>query len=264
MAIIIVLSISVAITARADKASKVTDHDVVKDKLLPSMDWIKLTNEATNRPSNVLSSNVVTSEQSDCFKNFGSWGKVEARNAIMQKVQELDSYNQGDGVAADMGKLTNGTTQVDSPATRASLKIFVSDSMPKNLLKAYHAKAVQYGGTLVFKGLPSGSFKELAKLVLAISGNSKTANETGSMQIDDEAFEKFAVKLVPSILLIKEQDYLSSCEGEQPCEVGDSIATDGRVIFDKIVGSIGVKAALEKFAANGDLSEEAKRVLKND
>lgn len=241
MVVTIAISISVPITAKAHEAN---NNEVVEHQLLPSMKEAKS-----------------SSEQLDWFKNIRSWGKVEARNAIMQKLQELDSYNQGNTVPVDTGKLANyRTTSIDSLTTRTTLKIFVSSSMPKNLLKTYYAKAVKYGGTLVFKGLPGGSFRELTKLVLLIADN----GETGSMQIDDEAFDRFVVNSVPSILLIKEKDYLSRCAGEQTCEVSDGIDTNDKVIYDKITGSIGVRAALEKFVANGDLSQEAKELLKND
>lgn len=239
-----VIVTSIPITA---KAHEVNDTKVVERKLLQSMKETRPTNALSNTPSN---------RQLNWFKNITSQGKVKARSAIMQTLQELDSYNQGDETAVDIGDLTNNGKILEKlPIKRATLKIFVSSSMPKNLLKAYHAKAIKYGGTLVFKGLPGGSFKELANLVLSIAGK----GETGSMQIDDEAFDRFAVKSVPSILLIKEQDYLSRCVGEQLCKI-----TDNQVIYDKITGSIGVRAALEKFVASGDLSQEAKRLLEND
>lgn len=241
MVIVMVIGISVPITAKAHEAN---NNKVVEHQLLPSMKEAKS-----------------SSEQLDWFQNIRNQEMVTARRVIVQKLQELDSYNQGNAVPVDTGKLANyRTTPIGSPATRATLKIFVSSSMPKNLLKAYHAKAVKHGGTLVFKGLPGGSFRELTKLVLSIAEK----GEIGSMQIDDEAFDRFAVKSVPSILLIKEQDYLSRCVREQTCEVSDGIDTNDQVIYDKITGSIGVKAALEKFVANGDLSQDAKRLLEND
>ena len=118
--------------------------------------------------------------------------------------------------------------------------------MPKNLLTAYHKQVAKYRGTLVFKGLPDGSFKELSRLVLSISENGKA----GSIQIDDEAFRSFVVNSVPTILLIKEED----CFGEQSC----------KVTYDKVTGSIGVKIALEKFAQSGDLAKEAKNLLDDE
>jgi type-F conjugative transfer system pilin assembly protein TrbC len=67
------------------------------------------------------------------------------------------------------------------------------------------------------------------------------------MQIDDETFERFGINAVPTILLVKEEDCLEA----QSC----------KVTYDKITGSIGIKAALEKFAINGDLSQEAQELL---
>lgn len=182
-----------------------------------------------------------TSKQLNWAKSMRNQGQNLTKNAIIQKLKELDSYKQGDRLVTDT---VNTAVLTDN---RAALKIFVSSSMPKNLLKVYHNQAVKYGGTLVFKGLPGGSFKELSRLILAISGN----DGVGSMQIDDQTFDRFAVNSVPAILLIKEESWLD--EEKQSC-----------IIYDKITGGIGVKVALEKFAQNGDLAASARRLLEND
>lgn len=114
------------------------------------------------------------------------------------------------------------------------LRIFVSSSMPKPLLKSYAAEAHKYGGVLVFRGLPDGSMKKLTDLAMELS-----ADNTAGMQIDDEAFANFEVTQVPTIAL-------SEPEGAK---------------FDKVAGSITVKAALELFANDGDMRGDARRLL---
>jgi type-F conjugative transfer system pilin assembly protein TrbC len=173
-----------------------------------------------------------TNEQLNWAKNIKNQGQILTRNAILQKLDELDTVNQANKLVSE--KIVNH---------RVLLKVLVSSLMPKNLLKTYHQQVVKFGGSLVFKGLPNGSFKELTKLVMAISEN----GEVGSMQIDDETFECFGINAVPAILLVKEEDCLEA----QSC----------KVIYDKITGNIGIKAALEKFAINGDLSQEAQELL---
>ena len=193
----------------------------------------------------IMQETTPTTKQLNWAKSMRNQGENITKNAIIQKLNELDSYKQGNELVAD----TANTAVL--AGNGVELKIFVSSSMPKNLLKAYHNQAVKYGGTLVFKGLPGGSFKELSRLILAISGN----DGVGSMQIDDQAFDRFAVNSVPTILLVREEDYLESESGleEQSC-----------VTYDKITGSIGVKLALEKFAQSGDLADSARRLLEND
>lgn len=128
---------------------------------------------------------------------------------------------------------------------RPRLQIFVSHSMPISLLKSYAKEATKYNGVLVFRGLPAGSFHRLAKLVSDISGDNA---EGIAMQIDDESFKAFAVKSVPTIVLSKQASIFS----EQV--KGGS--------FDKIVGNVTIKYALELFAKEGDLKVNALELLK--
>jgi type-F conjugative transfer system pilin assembly protein TrbC len=151
---------------------------------------------------------------------------------------------------------------------RASLRIFVSSSMSKELLRQYMIQSAKYGASLVFNGLPDGSFKELSSLIMEISetkgnkaiggnGGSRqdasvagTSVEGASVQIDDEAFKRFRILTVPAIVLSKEED----CVMNQSC----------RMRFDKIDGNISVRAALEKFRDEGDLNIEASELLSRD
>lgn len=130
-----------------------------------------------------------------------------------------------------------------------ALRVFVSSSMPINLLKSYALEAKKYNATLVFKGLPNGSFKELSKLVLAMRDEgSEDDNDMSSIQIDDEAFDRFGVTSVPSIVLSDE----STCETPDLCKLA----------YDKIDGSLEIKTALEKFATSGDMKSAAARIMK--
>jgi len=128
---------------------------------------------------------------------------------------------------------------------RPRLQIFVSSSMPISLLKSYTKEATKYNGVLVFRGLPEGSFYRLAKLVSDISGNNA---EGIAMQIDDEAFKAFNVKVVPTIVLSKTASIFS-----EQVQGG---------AFDKIGGNVTIKYALEVFAKEGDLKENARELLK--
>jgi type-F conjugative transfer system pilin assembly protein TrbC len=126
---------------------------------------------------------------------------------------------------------------------RPALQIFVSSSMPKAQLKAYALEAKRFGGVLVFKGLPGGSVSDLRKLVMEIS-----TEESAAMQIDDEAFKVFEVERVPAIVLSE----TSSIFAEQ--SIGGK--------FDKVTGGVTIKVALELFHSNGNMTLEAKELLK--
>ena len=127
---------------------------------------------------------------------------------------------------------------------RPVLQIFVSASMPRQLLKAYTREASRYDGVLVFRGLPHGSFKKFTDLVMDISDEKHPT----AMQIDDEAFRGFDIKVVPTIVLSK------------PVSMFDEQTKIGK--FDKVRGNITIKGALELFSNKGDLSYDARGLLK--
>ena len=130
----------------------------------------------------------------------------------------------------------------------AGLYIFVSTSMPKPLLKSYLQEANKYGGVLVLKGLPQGSFKELTKFVIDLTGNNGNLQEiAANIQIDDEAYEKFKIVSVPTIVLSFDPEYHQN--------------QSATFKFDKMVGNVGVKYPLEEFSKSGELAVQASRYL---
>ena len=130
----------------------------------------------------------------------------------------------------------------------AGLYIFVSTSMPKPLLKSYLQEANKYGGVLVLKGLPQGSFKELTKFIIDLTGNNGNLQEiAANIQIDDEAYEKFKIVSVPTIVLSFDPEYHPN--------------QSATFKFDKMIGNIGVKYSLEEFSKSGELAMQASRYL---
>ncbi|MGV2433267.1 MAG UNVERIFIED_CONTAM: type-F conjugative transfer system pilin assembly protein TrbC [Rickettsiaceae bacterium] len=126
---------------------------------------------------------------------------------------------------------------------RPALQIFVSSSMPIELLKKYTNEAKKYNGVLVLRDCLNGSMMEFILKTAYLS------QESSGIQIDDEAFEAFKIDKVPAIILA------------QPVSIIDS--KNHLIKFDKISGNISIKGALEKFSENnGDMSEEARNLLK--
>lgn len=127
--------------------------------------------------------------------------------------------------------------------TKPELRVFVSSSMPKPLLKAYAGEAEQYEAVLVFNGLPAGGFKELIALVSDLELEGKKV----AMQIDEESFSRYGIEMVPSLVLSVAQE----CYSQQSCEIK----------YDLIGGNVGIKGALRQFADSGDLKYEATALL---
>lgn len=177
-----------------------------------------------------------TQKDMDWANDISKQFKSVSKKAIIDKFLSLKNMQ---GRTAELELYTNQKNR---------LLVFVSGSMPKSLLKAYNMEASKLGASLVLKGLPNGSFKDLAKLVTDISES--PAENFGHIQIDDVAFEKFNIKSVPAIVLVKNygENFLSSSKDEKE-------------EFDKVTGAVTIKAALEKFADQGDLRAEAEGYL---
>ncbi len=114
--------------------------------------------------------------------------------------------------------------------------IFVSFSMPQNLLWSYQEQAKEYGARLVIRGLIDNDFK---KTVQAMDlGDGKIM----SLDINPVLFKDYGITKVPSIVIAGE-------EGTSRSE-------------DKFIGSVSIKYVLEESSANGNQSDFAKNILK--
>jgi type-F conjugative transfer system pilin assembly protein TrbC len=121
--------------------------------------------------------------------------------------------------------------------------IFVSLSLGEKALFNLAIDAKRYGATLVLRGFKAGSY---VKTVHALQ---KIIQETGQgLIIDPELFTLFAIQTVPTFVLSK-PFHLNASERIQTS------------LHDRIQGHVSPKYALETFAKEGDLKDEAKSLL---
>jgi len=190
-----------------------------------------------------------SSEEAVDDKKWATELQSSSLSMIWQHLKE--QFNQQEEI--DLNKIAMNPMSAggdgQTPRTFSGIYIFVSSSMPKSLLKSYLEEANRYGAVLVLKGLPNGSFKELNALVMDLT-NSTSQQAELNMQIDDEAFDRFSIIQVPSIILVKETDYIPN-QTAQP-------------IYDKIIGSVSLKYALEEFSKSGELANLALERLSDD
>lgn len=174
-------------------------------------------------------------EDMDFAQDFARRSRQISMLAIKKKWQDLQEQTR---TSED-----NLDSIESSLKTSHTLRVFVSSSMSKELLKNYIEQAKKYKAVLVFNGLPNGSWRELAELIYQITGG--TAENT-AVQLDDISFKEYGITSVPSFVLSSEEDVFNQADQLQ---------------YDKVVGNIGIKRALEEMLKNGDLSEVAGEML---
>ena len=196
---------------------------------------------------NIKTAGITNTNNKELVSKDEEWAKnlnEDAMNMLWQNL--IGMAGQSKIYAEDYaeGLTANGVSLANKKAT--GLMIFVSNSMPIPLLQSYAKEAEKYSGVLVFKGLPEGGFQALSKLVMQL----QKEGDNAAMQIDDEGFERFGIKVVPSIVLASEE----SCLPWQTCNL----------VYDKIIGNIGVRAALVKFSEDGELKKQAQDILREN
>jgi len=171
-------------------------------------------------------------------------------STIAEKYRELLMLRQQQDGLAEHNSLTDLDEQGRNYRDSSTLKVFVSSSMGKELLKTYVKEARRYGGVLVFNGLPDNSWVKLNNMIMEIVED----QEGVGIQIDPKEFDRFNIKTVPAFVLLKEDNRITYTSKE---------AEENKVIYDKVTGNIGIEAALRLFAEKGELSLEAQTKLEN-
>ena len=161
---------------------------------------------------------------------------------------EMVAGYAGEQEAIDREKILNfmGLSE-----TRNHLYIFVSYSMPEDMIRAYAREALWSGATLIIKGFePDETFKDFMrdKGLKLINNQGLTA----SLQIDPKLFESFDVEYVPTIVLSTE-DYTSFCEPSgvrlHPSNITEKCKERPTDSYIKVSGAVTLDYALEEFSS---------------
>lgn len=124
---------------------------------------------------------------------------------------DLEALAQGFDATAAAPTLTG--------KTGPTLLVFVSFSMPDATLSRLVDQATRAGASLVLRGLADGSLVRTAARIQQLIAGRKLA-----VQIDPQAFDRYAVAQTPSFVLVR--------AGAQalPCASGSCVAPDAYVI----------------------------------
>ena len=190
---------------------------------------------------------VITSQAVDVNAIADLKATIDSSASQLKGSAEMVAGYAGEQEAIDREKILNfmGLSE-----TRNHLYVFVSYSMPEDMIRAYAREALWSGATLIIKGFEEG---ETFKDFMRDKGLKLINNQglTSSLQIDPKLFESFAVDYVPTIVLSKE-DYTSFCEPSgvklHPSNVTEKCKERPSDSYVKISGSVTLDYALEQFS----------------
>lgn len=122
---------------------------------------------------------------------------------------------------------------LDEMDEERGLLVFISSSVPIESWQAHSKVLEKIGGSFVLRGMPQNSLKEFIKYAQRL----KKRGIGASIKVDSSGFEKYEIKSVPAIVLKTSE------------------------AFDKTIGNIQIREALDLFSRKGSTKGKAKRLL---
>lgn len=112
-------------------------------------------------------------------------------------------------------------------SARPELMIFISFAMPQPTLQRLVDQAARAQATLLIRGFVDGSLRETVTRMQALIGQRQVA-----VQIDPQAFDRFAVTRTPTFVLVRAGAKGEPCGADQCLPAEAYMATSGDVSLD--------------------------------
>lgn len=185
----------------------------------------------------------------------------EAENNFDPKVMQGQAKANLDALLEQRADILEQLGVPHAKEDESFIYIFVSTSMPENLLRAYGRDALSSGAILVYRGIPEGeklqSFLGKQRQILGLSSGGHPP-----MVIDPRLFRSFEVKTVPTIVytqiqmeeicssMIQEEVVLGEGDGAQKVQQSFCAAAPEDKFY-RVVGSVGLPWAMQSFVQAG-------------
>ncbi|MBL8482876.1 MAG: type-F conjugative transfer system pilin assembly protein TrbC [Rhodocyclaceae bacterium] len=122
---------------------------------------------------------------------------------------------------------SDAMTQAQGLAAGPGLLVFVSLSMPRPTLQRLVDQAARAKASIVLRGFANGSLRDTVAQVQGLIGSRQVA-----VQIDPQAFDRYAVTRVPTFVLVRDGTRPAACASGS-CPPADSyLRTSGDVSLD--------------------------------
>lgn len=130
-----------------------------------------------------------------------------------------------------------GMAMAQGLSAQPELIIFISFSLPQPTLQRLVEQAARAQATLVLRGFVDGSLRETVTRMQVLIGQRQVA-----VQIDPQAFDRFAVTRTPTFVLVRAGAKAASCGASQCLPAEAYMATAGDVSLDYALAFIARQA----------------------
>lgn len=168
---------------------------------------------------------------------------------IMQANQQLPIPTPGKGqtMGPALEQMQSSIQISKKPTSGSDLMVFVSASMPPDVIRNYSRQAKEYGAVMVLRGFVKDKMSETRKLITSLNAGG------AEWMIQPQSFKLFKIDRVPTIVL--------SMHAASGSLTEDGCAAESEYV--KISGDVGIGPALNAFAskAQPDLSKSASQAI---
>jgi len=166
------------------------------------------------------------------YQQITNWAREMQQKVYVTDVDNVD-------VLDEKGRLNFKALRQAKPIQEASMAanapqvvIFISNSMPKNSIKAWYKQAQRIGARLALNGFIDNDYETTMEFAQTLFDD-----EIITFDINPALFDKVGVTQVPTVAIIEEKACVS-----EPCEIE----------FDKVEGDVGLRHALNHLKDKGE------------
>jgi conjugal transfer pilus assembly protein TrbC len=178
----------------------------------------------------------VTDQDIDAARRkYGMPSDAELRSAPVPTRPNVEALPQTlsrtpidlEALAQGYASQTEVMTQAQGLATGPGLLVFVSLSMPRPTLQGLVDQAARAKASIVLRGFANGSLRDTVAQVQGLIGSRQVA-----VQIDPQAFDRYAVTRVPTFVLVRDGTRPVACASGSCAPADSFLRTSGDVSLD--------------------------------
>ncbi|HQC99023.1 MAG TPA: type-F conjugative transfer system pilin assembly protein TrbC [Aquabacterium sp.] len=132
-----------------------------------------------------------------------------------------------EALARGYASQSEAMTQAQGLAMGPGLLVFVSLSMPRPTLQRLVDQAARAKASIVLRGFANGSLRDTVAQVQGLIGSRQVA-----VQIDPQAFDRYAVTRVPTFVLVRDGTRPVACASGSCAPADSFLRTSGDVSLD--------------------------------